>query len=66
MGFGPDADLSCLLEGVVLELQLLLAVEVALDLVVGHLERGRVPLTPWGFQFFLGRQLNALPSPDLV
>src|SRR5262249_51231465 len=66
VGFGPEADLACLLERPVLGCEVLLAVEIAFNLVPVHLDGQRVPLADLHRDPFLGRKLESLPGDDLV
>src|SRR5262245_14924906 len=59
---GPEADLACPREGLVHEIQVLLAVEIALNLIPRHLDREGVPLADRHLDPLLGRQLDSFPA----
>src|SRR5882724_1170899 len=66
VGLGPKADLACLGDRAVLDVEILLAVHEALDVIADHLDLERVP--------FAGRDLDlgvlefraALAADDLI
>src|SRR5262249_47372170 len=66
VGLGPEAHLAGLGEGVVRRLQVLLAVQTALDLVADHFDRERVPFPSGNLDLGVLELGAALTAHDLV
>src|SRR5262245_3851682 len=66
VGLAPQPDLARVLDGVVLGVQVLLAVEITLDVIARHFDLQRVPFAGGYLEAFLGFQLRALAGHHLV